>query len=309
MRYLIGRQLFQLSLLFVLGVIFLPSLMAQQRHVHTHPAMGTEFRITISTVDTNGMAAAVRQSFARVDALEQRMSDYRADSELNQLGGSTKWQPVSPDLYKVLRFSRELAKRSEGAFDPTIGPLSKLWRRAFRQQEFPDQEDILAARARVRWKDLKTSRVGQVRLRRKNRQLDLGGVAKGYALDVVGAMLRDAGFPAFLVDGGGDLLLGEAPVGQAGWTVLNSAMIDLSVKWCNIAIVTSGDTYQYLDSKGVRYSHIIDPRTGLGTVNEWEVTVIGPVAMVADGLASTVCVAGNTVLSYYPEYDFIRLAH
>ncbi|MFT6001124.1 MAG: thiamine biosynthesis lipoprotein [Neolewinella sp.] len=292
-----------------LALSFSGHIACQSRHVHTHPAMGTEFRITISATDTNGMAAAVRQSFARIDALEQSMSDYRADSELNQLCGSTRWQTVSPDLYKVLRFSRELAKQSEGAFDPTIGPLSKLWRRAFRQQQFPDQEDILAARARVRWKGLKTGRQGQVRLRRENMQLDLGGVAKGYALDVVGAILRDAGFPAFIVDGGGDLLLGDPPVGEAGWTVFNSAMIDLSVKWCNIAIATSGDTYQYLDSEGIRYSHIIDPRTGLGTINEWEVTVIGPAAMVADALASTVCVSGAAVFSYYPEYDRTIMVH
>jgi thiamine biosynthesis lipoprotein len=277
---------------------------AQQSYVYSHPAMGTEFRITISAIDTNGLVGVVRQSFARIDALEQSMSDYRADSELNQLGGSTKWQSVSPDLHKVLQFSRTLARQSGGAFDPTVGPLTKLWRRAFRQQVFPDQEDILAARARVHWKDLKISkRRPKVRLRRPDIRLDLGGVAKGYALDVVGAMLREAGFPAFIVDGGGDLLLGDAPVGKAGWTVLIMGSTVHPAKWNNIAIVTSGDTYQYMDYEGVRYSHLIDPRTGLGTTNERKVTVTGPNAMVADGLASTVGVAGEAVLSFYPEYD------
>lgn len=280
------------------------SLVAQSRYVHIHPAMGTEFRITISTVDTNEMAAVIRQSFARIDALEQSMSDYRADSELNQLGGSTKWQPVSPDLHKVLRFSKKLARQSGGAFDPTVAPLTKLWRRAFRQQQFPDQEDIQAARARVQWRDLKISkRRPKVRLRRPDIRLDLGGVAKGYALDVVGGILRDAGFPAFIVDGGGDLLLGAAPVGEAGWTVFFMGATVHPANWSNMAIVTSGDTYQYLDYEGLRYSHLIDPRTGLGTINEWKVTVTGPNAMVADGLASTVCVAGEAVLLFYPEYD------
>jgi thiamine biosynthesis lipoprotein len=277
---------------------------AQQSYVYSHPAMGTEFRITISAIDTNGLVGVVRQSFARIDELEQSMSDYRTNSELNMLSSSTSWQIVSPDLYEVLRFSRKLARQSGGAFDPTVGPLTKLWRRAFRQQVFPDQEDILAARTRVHWKDLKISkRRPKVRLRRPNMRLDLGGVAKGYALDVLGAMLREAGFPSFLIDGGGDLLLGDAPVGEAGWTVLIMGSTDHPAKWNNIAIVTSGDTYQYMDYEGVRYSHLIDPRTGLGTINVREVTVTGPNAMVADGLASTVCVAGGAVLSYYPEYD------
>lgn len=265
--------------------------------------MGTEFRITLSTLDTVGLAAAVRAVFQRVDQLEQRMSDYRADSELNQLRGSTKWQPVSPDLYKVLSFSRELARQSKGAFDPTVGPLTKLWRRAFRQQAFPEREGILAARARVRWKDLKISRPGQVRLRRKNMQLDLGGVAKGYTLDVVGAMLRKSGFPAFLIDGGGDLLLGEPPLGEAGWWVA-TAGAPSPIQRSNTAIVTSGDAYKFLYWEDKRYSHLVDPRTGLGTTNEWQVTVTGPVAMVADGLASTVCVLGKVeIFSLYPGYD------
>jgi thiamine biosynthesis lipoprotein len=284
-------------------------LFGQQRHIHTHPAMGTEFRITISAVDTNGMAETVNDAFNRIDALEQSMSDYRADSELNQLCGSTKWQPVSPDLYEVLRFSRELAKQSSGAFDPTVGALTKLWRRAFRQQEFPDQEDILAARARVQWKRLKISkRRPKVRLRRPDMQLDLGGVAKGYALDAVGAMLRETGFPSFLVDGGGDLLLGDAPAGQDGWGI-NIEGTASSSKLHNIAIVTSGDTYRYLDWEGVHYSHLIDPRTGLGTTNEKQVTVTGPVAMVADGLASALCVTEDpAMLRHYPEYKVMMMA-
>lgn len=263
--------------------------------------MGTEFRITVSAADTTGLGAAVKAAFRRVDALEQSMSDYRADSELNRLTGNTGWQAVSPDLYAVLRFSRKLAKQSKGAFDPTVGPLTKLWRRAFRQQQFPEMADILAARALVQWKDLKISRRRpEVRLRRPELRLDLGGVAKGYALDVVGALLRKAGFPAFLVDGGGDLLLGDAPADEP-WAVAfpdGEAVRELH----NVAIATSGDTYRFLEWEGIRYSHIIDPRTGLGTTNELLVTVTGPNAMVADGLASAACVGERTLLAGYSLY-------
>jgi len=260
--------------------------------------MGTEFRITISAEDTSGLSLVIRQCFAKVDALEQSMSDYRADSELNQLTGSTDWQEVSPDLYTVLRFSRQLARRSKGAYDPTVGPLTKLWRRAFRQQQFPEEEDILAARTQVQWKDLKTARKGHIRLRRGGIRLDLGGVAKGYALDVIGRLLREAGFPAFLIDGGGDLLLGDAPRGQPeGWRInFPGTCVQRSLR--NVAIATSGDSYRYLEHEGRRYSHIIDPRTGYGLTQRAIITVIGPNAMIADGLASAVSVTGSTIRGY-----------
>jgi thiamine biosynthesis lipoprotein len=262
--------------------------------------MGTEFRITISTADTSGMQMAVDSAFRRVEELEQMMSDYRADSELNRLRGTAKWQRVSPDLYEVLNFSRQLAKQTGGAFDPTIGPLTKLWRRSFRQQEFPEEERILAARARVHWKDLRVARRGRVRLRREGMSLDLGGAAKGYALDEVGHLLRKFGFPSFLIDGGGDLLLGDAP-GEEGWSVefpQGYFVSDLH----NTAIATSGDAYRFLEWEGVRYSHIIDPRSGYGTTHQKEVTVFGPSAMVADGLASAFLLGQKP--GGFPDYEY-----
>ncbi|MEM9527440.1 MAG: FAD:protein FMN transferase [Bacteroidota bacterium] len=263
--------------------------------------MGTTFRITISTPDTAGLVATIRRSFRRIDALEQSMSDYRSDSELNHLVGSTERQSVSSDLYTVLRFSKKLARRSKGAFDPTIGPLSKLWRRAFRQQAFPEKERILSARARVQWRRLKIGKPNRVRLRREDVQLDLGGVAKGYTLDVVGKLLREAGFPAFLIDGGGDLLLGEAPH-RGEWKVEFTGGYTVS-HLSETAVVTSGDTYRYLEHQGQRYSHIIDPRTGLGLQNSRPITVTGPSAMVADALASAYSVNPGNWAKAFQGYE------
>lgn len=286
-------------------LLFAATCRGQERLPFSHPAMGTTFRITISTEDTTGLATTIRLAFQRIDALEQSMSDYRADSELNLLVGSTKWQTVSPDLYTVLRFSRQLAKRSKGAFDPTIGPLTKLWRRAFRQQRFPEADKVLAARSRVQWKWLKTGKPNRVRLRRKGLQLDLGGVAKGYTLDVVGKLLQEAGFPAFLIDGGGDLLLGEAPDGGE-WQVAFPGGYVIS-NLAQTAVVTSGDTYRYLEYRGRRYSHLIDPRTGLGLQNSQSVTVYGPSAMVADGLASACSVSNGRWANAFQDYEISSL--
>ncbi|MEL7159154.1 MAG: FAD:protein FMN transferase, partial [Bacteroidota bacterium] len=192
----------------------------------------------------------------------------------------------------VLHFARRLARRSKGAFDPTVGPLTKLWRRAFRLQTFPARERILAARARVQWQDLKTASNDRVRLRRNGMQLDLGGVAKGYALDAVGEQLRQNGYRSYLIDGGGDLLLGEPPPGKPGWSVVTPTGENLG-ELSEVAIATSGATYRYLERDGVRYSHLIDPRTGYGVTGHELVTVIAPTGMVADALASTLSISGD----------------
>ncbi|WP_273447057.1 FAD:protein FMN transferase [Neolewinella agarilytica] len=283
-------------------------LCAQPQYTFTHPAMGTEFRITISAKDTSGLSFAVRQCFAKVDALEQSMSDYRSGSELNKLTGQTDWQKVSPDLYTVLCFSKQLARHSKGAYDPTAGPLTKLWRRAFRQQELPEEEDIFAARTQVQWKDLKTARKGWLRLRRSDIKLDLGGVAKGYALDVVGQLLQEAGFTAFLLDGGGDLLLGDCPPDQPdGWVIdFPGSQQKRSLK--NIAVATSGDTYRFLEHAGRRYSHLIDPRTGYGVTHQAIITVIGPNAMIADGLASAMSISAGKWARRYSSYEVLVTA-
>lgn len=219
------------------------------------------------------------------------MSDYRSDSEINRLTRSPigKWHPVSDDLYQVLTFSLELAHWSGGAFDPTVGALTRLWRRAFRQQRFPDRAKIETATDLVGYRYLHL-RKKAVRFDQDRLSLDLGGVAKGFALDAASEVLREAGFTAYLIDGGGDLLLGDPPTGRVAWHVSTPAG---PVDTARVAIATSGNAFRYLEWEGKRYSHLIDPRTGLGIIDPRSVTVFAPTGMAADGLASAVSVMGE----------------
>nr|WP_256534219.1 FAD:protein FMN transferase [Lewinella sp. JB7] len=264
--------------------------------------MGTPWSVIVYATDTLTARKWVEAAFARIEAVEQSMSDYRTDSEINRLVRRTPrmYHPVSCDLYRVLRFSRALARRSGGAFDPTVGPLSKLWRRAIRHQTLPTEEELRQAGTRVQWKYLRLRRPNRVWLARDDLQLDLGGVAKGYALDAAGDVLRSAGLDCFLIDGGGDLLLGAPPPGRTGWEIQTP---DGPVTAARVAIATSGAEYRHLEWEGRRYSHLVDPRTGLGIAAPRPVTVMAPRAMVADGLASAVSVmeeeAGHRLLRRY----------
>jgi len=270
-----------------------------ERYTFVSPKMGTEFRIVLYASDSSQAVQAARHAFRRIDTLNQMLSDYQNDSELNQLSataGSGEKVNVSNDLWTVLATAETIAKASKGAFDVSIGPLTKLWRRAFRRQQFPEAEKIEAAQKRVRYKWIKLyEKSQQVKLKKPNMRLDLGGIAKGYAVDEAAKVLQSYGLRQILVDGGGDLYAGAAPPDADGWTVERQAVQDGEVVSEvfvveNQAIATSGDTYRFLEWDGQRYSHIINPRTGLGLTNCREVTVVAENCMLADALASTLSV-------------------
>lgn len=264
------------------------------RYTFTHYQMGTQFRIILYAESSAKADQVSDLAFARLDELNQLLSDYLPDSELNLLckraGERSKIQ-VSQDLWQVLRMAHEIARRSNGAFDVSVGPLSHIWRRAFRQQSFPEESMRSEAKAKVNYKWIKIGRhKTKVKLQREGMQLDLGGIAKGYAADRMAEVLKNGGISRFLIDAGGDLLLGAPPPEKKGWRVATAqadAPPDI-LSYC--AVATSGDTYQYLEHEGKRYSHIIDPRTGYGLIDQKQVTVIAPNATLADALASTLSV-------------------
>ena len=264
--------------------------------------MGTTFRL-IFYADAQDKADELSQKvFERLDSLNQIMSDYLPDSELSKLSrnsGRGQKVKVSDELWEIMRLSNKISRKSKGAFDITIGPLSQLWRRAVRRNEFPDSSRIQDATHRVNYKYIRFYPAKQtVKLKKEGMRLDLGGIAKGYAVDKAFEYLSQKNISIALVDGGGDIRLGDPPPGTAGWKVsvsdLDSTENEMNkvLELRNCAIATSGDTYRFIEWKGKRYSHIIDPRTGYGITQQRKTTVIVPNATMADALASALSVMG-----------------
>jgi thiamine biosynthesis lipoprotein len=254
--------------------------------------MGTTFRIVAWTADEPGFRRATQAALDRVAHLDSLFSDYRDDSEvagLARAAGEGVWTPVSDELWAVLTEGRRWSERSEGAFDVTVGPLSRLWRWSARRGELPDSSRLTSARAAVDFRllDLKPG-VRAAALTRAGMSLDLGGIAKGFAADAALTVLADQGFHAALVDAGGDLAIGAAPPGEDGWVVALPGGDRVTLE--NTAVATSGDAHRHVVIQGARYSHIVDPRTGLGVVDAPVVTVLGPNAATADALASALSV-------------------
>ncbi len=272
-----------------------------ERHEFREPHMGTEFKIILYTADAPSANAASRAAFDRIGQLDAMLSDYRADSELMQLCAKAGGPPVrvSDELFFVLSRSQDLAKRTDGAFDVTVGPVVRLWRRARRQRQLPDPERLARARELVSFDKLRLDESSQtVELLKPGMQLDLGGIAKGYAADEAMAVLKRLGVARALVAASGDIVVSAPPPGELGWTI-GIASLDGAGKppsdyllLRDAAASTSGDTEQFVEIAGRRYSHIVDPKTGLGLTDRLQVTVVAPSGTTADSLATAVSVLG-----------------
>jgi FAD:protein FMN transferase len=272
-----------------------------QRFVFSEPHMGTIFKIVLYADDEKQAARAASAAFARVAELDDIMSDYRPTSELMRLCDKAGTGPVkvSPELFHVLVRSVEVSDLSDGAFDVTVGPVVHLWRLARRTQRLPDAEKLAQARALVGWRNVKLDpKERTVELLKPGMRLDLGGIAKGYAGDEAQAALKKHGVTSAMVAAGGDLTFSNAPPGEAGWDVTIQPLDDEEAKQprhlrlANAAVSTSGDANQYVEIDGKRYSHIVDPHTGLGLVGRMSVTVVAPNGITADSLTKVVCVLG-----------------
>jgi thiamine biosynthesis lipoprotein len=263
--------------------------------------MGTVFSISLYATNKTVAERAARAAFARVNELDEIMSDYRADSELMQLCAKPAGQPVpvSSDLFAILQRSLDNSKITDGAFDVTIGPFTHLWRFSRRKKTLPSAAELDSARAAFGWQKLQLDpKHRTVTLLAPNMRLDLGGMAKGYAADEALKVLQSNGIARALVAGSGDIALGDPPPGEAGWNVgitpidSHSNASVQTVLLHNAGVSTAGDTEQSIEIDGRRYSHILDPRTGLGLTNRIQVTIIARNAATSDGLDTGLCVLG-----------------
>jgi len=264
--------------------------------------MGLPFRIVLYAPDAASADAGARAAFERIEHLNRVLSDYDPDSELSRLGqksGSGEAIVVTRDLWTVIARAQALAEQTDGAFDLTVGPLVHTWRRARRKRELPSEALLAEMKARVGWRHVALdAATGSVRLLRKDMRLDAGGIAKGYALDAALEVLKTRGLPHALVSGGGDYRAGAPQPGAEGWKI-EVAPLDAPgapppeiVVLRDEALATSGDIFQHLEIGGVRYSHIVDPRTGMGLTDHSLVSVLAPDAITADSLATAISVLG-----------------
>jgi thiamine biosynthesis lipoprotein len=273
-----------------------------RRFEATEPHMGTAFTLILYSGDDATASRASRLAFDRIKQLDQTLTDYDPESELMRLCARAGGPPVvvSPDLFEVLARSKALYERSEGAFDITIAPVVRLWRRARREKVKPDPELLAKALALVGSDAIVLDPEKRtVELKRPGMKLDVGGIAKGYASEEAMKVLKREGISSALVAGSGDIVVSGPPPGRSGWTIAVAPLkpeADVgsspTILLKDAAVSTSGDAEQFVEIDGVRYSHLVDPKTGLGLTERRSVTVIAREGITADGLDTAACILG-----------------
>jgi thiamine biosynthesis lipoprotein len=206
---------------------------------------------------------------------------------------------VSKDTFRVIEESIRISEMTGGAFDITILPLMTVWRTARQRNKLPADEEIAAARALVNWRhiilDAENLTVG---LGKPGMGIDLGGIAKGYAVDIATAALKKHRIKSAIVNAGGDLYLLGKPQEREWWRIgiedpREKGEIFASLYLREEAVVTSGDYRWYFIIGGQRFHHIIDPRSGMPVEKMQSVTIVAPDATFADGLSTAIFVLGR----------------
>jgi thiamine biosynthesis lipoprotein len=280
---------------------------ALERFEAVEPHMGTLARIVLYAPDAAQAKAGFAAAFARIKALEAALSDYLPTSELNRLCRSKPGVPVklSRDLFRVLDQAQRVARTTHGAFDVTVGPLTKAWR--------AKREPTDAEREAVGYTKLKVEvRTQSATLLAPGMQLDLGGIAKGYAAEEAIHRLEAMGLTHAMVSLSGDIAAGEAPPFRDGWRV-ELGPDGRRIELLHQSVSTSGDTEQFWERDGIRFSHIFDPEHKSALPAGQMVSVIGMRGMLADALSTALRVIvseggvekARHVLDDFPGYTAV----
>ena len=279
------------------GCIVFSAAAQMTRFSFTQSKMGAPFTIVFYSKDSVQAVSIAKRCFVLVDSFNFIFSDYIDTSELSNLSKTAGVNSIpvklSPALYDILIQSKKAYELSEGAFDITMGPLSKLWRKARKQQLFPTDSTVRSIRNLIGFNKLIFDTLNYtVRLTQPGMQLDLGGIAQGYVAQKVIDFLLSQEITQALINASGDIVMSGAPVDKDGWVVgvnlpeKTDELLNQKLILKNRAVTTSGDAYQFIEKDGIKYSHIINPITGYGVTFHRNVTVIAADGTTADWLAT-----------------------
>lgn len=272
-----------------------------------HMVMGTFTSMTVVAPSQAEAEAGIKAALEAQRKVDRLMSYQRTDSELARINSHASDHPVeiAPDTMAVLAAGQRISQTTDGAFDMSVAPLMDLWQQAAEANTPPTQTQIEEARAKVDYTQIVLDpNAMTVSFARPGMKIDLGGIAKGYAIDLSILALKAHGAVGAMVDIGGDICcFGHPPKGRSGWRIAlqdprtaNNPMADqyrLILDFTDRAVTTSGHYYRFELVGSERISHIIDTHQGTGAKRLASVTILASTAMTADALATAVSVMGH----------------
>lgn len=263
--------------------------------------MGNSFEITVVADDEQWAQEKIAMAIAEIRRIEKLLTTFDDNSQTNQINRMAGIAPVKVDaeVFELIKRSLRISALTDGAFDITYGSVDKrLWNFDRNMTQLPDPE---TARAAVRLIDYRNVMLDEtestVMLKEKGMRIGFGGIGKGYAADKAKALLVQEGVQSGIVNASGDLVTWGLQANQQPWTIGIAHPDDARTpfSWLNIsdrAIATSGNYEKYVLIGGKKYSHTINPKTGMPVSGIKSVTIISPYAEIADAMATPVMVMG-----------------
>jgi FAD:protein FMN transferase len=271
------------------------------RHEASRMSMGSAFAIVAYGPDVAALSTAAEAALDEVDRIDRLMSHYKPESPLSRLNREAGRGPVrvEPELFEFIAECVRYSRESDGAFDVTVGPLMKAWGFFRGEGRLPGDGELDEVKGRIGYRHVVLDRAARtVRFERPGMELDLGGIAKGYAVDRAVAVLRERAVKAALVSAGGSTIYGlGAPPGRDAWDVsvqdpVGASPSAFSVALKDRALSVSGSYEKSFEVDGVRYSHIMDPRTARPVPGILSVAVITGTGTAGDALDNVLFVQG-----------------
>jgi thiamine biosynthesis lipoprotein len=264
--------------------------------------MGTFVQVTVTAVNKQQAQEYIDAAFERMSQINLQMNDHDPNSPISQLSMTAYLRPVaiSPELFEVIETSLHYSKLSDGAFDITVGPETRLWRKMAQTGQKPSDEEIAAAKAKVGYEKLTLDKANQtIQFAVEGMKLDVGAIAKGYAVDLAVGILQEKGVVGGMVDIGGNIrCFGQGPGKNGRWLIglqdpRHEEDILTKLRLNDMAVATSGDYRRVIVIDRQPYSHILNPKSGESVRELASVTIIAPTATDADALSTTVSVLGK----------------
>ena len=289
-----------LTCILCLGLFFITSCSKPESSAHRRSQflMGTLVEISVYEKDKDLAQLAIQNAFDEIQRMEKLMSTHIPTSEISQINQSAglRTVSVSPEVLEVIRRALYWAEQTDGALDVSIGPVHELWDFDGDHPALPDKNTLAQELLKVDYRKIQIESQ-TVFLMDKGMRLHLGAIAKGYAVDQAINILQDSNIRHALINAGGDLkTLGKRP-DQTAWKIglqhpRRPESILASFSLTEKAVATSGDYQKYFDHEGIRYHHILNPKTGYPVTGVMSATVVAKTVMDADSLSTALFVMG-----------------
>lgn len=278
-------------------------LQAQQTFHKTVKLMGSRFDITVVAENKLEADGFIEMAISEISRIEKLISSWDPDSQTSAINKNAGIQEVQVDkeLFNLIERALKISKLTDGAFDISYASMDKIWKFDGSMTEKPSEEAIKKSVEKIGYKNILLNKEkSTVFLAKEGMKIGFGAIGKGYAADKTKALLIEKGVKAGIINASGDMnTWGKQPDGKS-WMVAitNPLNKEKAFSWLpidNSAIVTSGNYEKFVRFGTVRYSHIIDPRTGYPTTGIISATILSPSAEIADALATAVFVMGVDV--------------